>query len=224
MSKLPSYMRSEEERTEAPKLNIGQRVEAIINTISRETGQYGEQYELNVTLQPSNWRTKVWMSYYAVPAPNTHIGKLCLSIERLTGQSFSSLDAAVAAVKSHGRIFLVVTGFRQYDNKDYPKFSIVPDVLPGENMGTPVTQPQTQAMQAPVNIVTPALENANINDLSTAARMWLTVSQGLIGKTIDDATWNIMVNKGIAKDLGQYNLIEVRDDYPYLSEEARKYL
>ena len=219
-SKLPSYMRSEDERTEAPQLNIGQRVEAIIESMERTTeGNYGEQYELSVRLQPSNWETKAWFSYYPVPAPNTHIGKLCLSIERLTGQSFGSLDGAMAAIKSHGRIFLAVTGFRQYDDKDYPKFSIVPDVLPGEQVDTQVAQPQTQQMEAPVD-----MSKQTEVKLSPATYMWLTVSQELIGKQIDDQTWNVMVNKGIAKELGKHTLIEVKEDYMYLSERAREHL
>lgn len=66
--------------------------------------------------------------------------------------------------------------------------------------------------------------NSTANTLSTETHLWLQVSQSDIGNVIDDQTWNLMVQKGIAKELNKYGLIEMKDQYPILSEKCREYL
>ena len=75
----------------------------------------------------------------------------------------------------------------------------------------------------PVNLNAPKA-NAVANTLTTQTYQWLLISQSTIGQIIDDATWNAMTNKGIAQELAKYGLIEMKDDYPVLSERCREYL
>lgn len=222
---LPSYMRPEQPRGtgDIPTFQIGQLVEAKIDSIEETTGNYGKQLQFNLTLpNHGNFSAKAWVKYYPVPAPHQHLGKLCLAVERVTGQSFSSLGAALDALKNYGRVYVkakqskTVTGD---DGKErtFPRFSIAPDTLPGE-LGTPATPPPPpQLQQAPK-------PNLVANVLTTETKLWLQVSQSDIGQVIDDMTWNLMVNKGIAKELMKYDLIEMRDGYPVLSEKCREYL
>ena len=211
-------MRPEQERGEAPEFTVNQQVEATIDNIQKVTGQYGEQYQFDVTLQPSGWRARAWIKYYPVPAPNQYLGKLCLAIERVTGQAFSSVDGAVAALKSYGKVYLKVTGFRTYEDKEYPKFAIAPDALPGEQVQQPAAQPK---MEAPVDLNAP---KATKNDLSTAAYNWLVANMSLIGGKIPDTAWNKLRELRLVGDFSKYNLIEMKYDEPYLSERARDYL
>lgn len=216
-------MRPEQERGQAPEFTVGQQVEATIDSIERTQGQYGEQYQFDVSLKPSGWRARAWIKYYPVPAPNQYLGKLCLAIERVTGQSFSSVDTAIAALKSYGKIYLRVSGFnnKQQDDgsvKSYPKFAVAPDNLPGEQAQQPITQPK---MEPVTDLNAP---KSTKNDLSTAAYKWLAGNIMLIGEKIPDTAWNKLVELKLVGDFAKYSLIEMKYDEPYLSERARDYL
>ena len=212
--------------TDAPQFQIGQQVEAKINDIEQITGEYGKQLQFTLTLIPSDYSAKAWVSYYPVPAPNTHIGKLCLSIERVTKQSFTSVSEAIAALKNYGRIYVRAKASKTITGDDgqertYPRLSIAPDTLPGEQPQQTI-QPPT-GLKPPVNLNAPK-PNAVANTLTTQTYQWLIVSQSDIGQVIDDATWNQMVNLGVAQELGKYGLIEYKDQYPVLSEKCREFL
>lgn len=88
---------------------------------------------------------------------------------------------------------------------------------------TGVKPAQQAGLKPPVNLNAPK-DVLTANALSTETYQWLVISQSTIGQVIDDATWNAMRNKGIAQELGKYGLIEMKDDYPVLSEKAREYL
>ena len=237
-------MRPEQPRgtTEAPQFQIGQQVEATINDIEQVTGEYGKQLQLSLTLIPSGYSARAWVKYYPTPAPHQHLGKLCLAIERVTGQSFSSLDTAIAALKSYGRIYVRAKASKTVTGDDgtertFPRFSVAPDTLPGEQPQQAVQPPQAPVQpptglkplvdlnkpQAPQPQPAPK-DNLTANTLTTETYQWLLVSQSDIGQVLDGPTWNNMRNLGIAQELAKYGLVSFVDGQPVLSEKCREYL
>lgn len=217
MSNLPGYMRPEQPRGEIPQFNVGEQVEVNVQQIQETTGKFGKQLQIDGTIPSRNdWRARAWIKYYPVPAPNQYLGKLCLAIERVTGQTFSSLDAAIGALKSYGRMYFRVTGSNRVTGDDgetrvYPKFAVVAEVLPGE---------QTGAQYEQAGLPHPALQN----DLSNQTKIFLEVNQQVIGNKIADKLYNLLTNQGIIQELNKLGLIEWKDQEPYLSERARKYI
>jgi len=223
-------MRPEQQQGEMPNFTLGEKLELHITNIQETTGKFGKQLQIDGTMPAKNgWRGRAWIKYYPQPAPNQYLGKLCLAVERVTKQNYGNLNAVIDALRNYGRIYVEVKGFNTVDGKfnpdgtlvQYPKFAVAPDTLPGEQpqqtFQSPPPQPPAQIQQAPK-------PNAVANTLTTETKMWLQVSQSDIGNVIDDAMWNTLVQRGIAKELFKYGLIEYKDEYPVLSEKAREYL
>jgi len=220
---LPSYMRQEQPRGEQrdiPQFNVGERVEAKIENWEETTGKYGLQIQFNVVLQPSGYPRKTWVRYYAVPQPNQYLGKLCLAIERVTGQSYGSVTDALNALKSYGRIFLIakqpkiVTG-DDGTTRSYPQFSVWPELLPGEQatVAPPAGLPSTLPTQIP-----------SATGVSDSTLEWLIAHQDIIGKKILPEVYNDAYPKGVITELHNLGHIKMVQDYPWLSESARTLL
>lgn len=84
-----------------------------------------------------------------------------------------------------------------------------------------VKSTQQSQMQSPVNLNIPT---ASKNDLSTGAYNWLVANIGVIGGIIPDVAWNKLRELNLVSDFLKYNLIEMKEDFPHLSERARDYL
>jgi len=209
----------QEEQRDIPTFNVGERVEAKIDNFEEVDGRYGKQIQFNVVLQPSGYPRKAWVRYYAVPQPNQHLGKLCLAIERMTGQPYNSVMDALNALKNHGRIFLtakqpkVVTGDDGV-TRSYPQFSVWPELLPGEQ----ATQPQTGLPSAlPTQITTETSLNEKVYD-------WLVANQDIIGKQIPSEVYNKFIGQGIIEELHRLGHVKMVQEYPWLTEGARTLL
>jgi len=223
-------MRPEQQSGDVPQFQLGEKLELQITSIEETTGRFGKQLQIDGTMPAKNgWRGRAWIKYYPTPAPNQYLGKLCLAIERVNKQTYQNLNSAIDAIRSHGKIYVEVKGFNTVAGKNnpdgtpiqYPKFAVFADTLPGEQPQQ-MFQPPT-GMKPPVNLNAPK-PNAVANTLTTQTYQWLIVSQSDIGQVIDDATWNQMVNLGVAQELGKYGLIEYKDQYPVLSEKCREFL
>jgi len=216
---------------------MGEQLELNVVSIEEITGKFGKQLQIDGTFPAKNgWRGRVWIKYYPVPAPNQHLGKLCLAIQRVTGQQFSSLDAAINAIRSYGRIFLRVSGFNTVAGKvnpdgtliQYPKFQVYPEVLPGEG-----TQPQTQ-QQAPLKASAVFLEGlAPANMKGTPQERLIAFIRNhvdLIGKPLDDTLWNQiyeneLMDDGPVSNLlrdGGYLQLDQQTSKPVIAEKARE--
>lgn len=219
-------MRPEQPAQTPPQFQIGQRVEATINDIifkpkksdeNPQGSKYGPQYQFELTLKPSGYQRRAWIQYYPVPQPNQYLGQLCLAIERVVGQPFQTLDGAIQALKSYGKIYVKVKGFKQGTQQQpdgtfrmFPTFSVVPDVLPGE-----------QPYQQPPQITPPSAAKL---DLSTETLNWVSSFQHIIGKRIPDTVYNSIALTPIPAELTKLGIMQMIDDYPVLTEKARNYL
>lgn len=218
---LPSYMRPETPQGETPKLTLGEQLETKIQSIEKVSGQYGDQYQIDSALD-SGWNARAWIKYYAVPAPNQHLGKLCLAIERVTGQTFSSVEQAVNALKSYGRIYLKVSGFRTFEGKEYPKFAVFPDILPGEEASAPSMQRPTQPISSGLPSALPTSVSAS--SVSSPTLEWVIANQNIIGQKIPPEIYNKTIGDGILEELHELGYIKTVHDYPWLGENTRQLL
>ena len=218
---LPSYMRPETPQGETPQLALGQQLEIKIQSIEKVSGQYGDQLQIDGALE-SGWNARAWIKYYAVPAPNQYLGKLCLAIERVTGQTFSSVEQAVNALKSYGRIYLRVSGFRTYEGKQYPKFAVFADILPGEQASAPSYQPPTQTAPSGLPSALPA--SAPTSLVSQPTLDWVIANQNIIGQKIPPELYNATIGNGVIEELHGLGYVKTVHDYPWLAESARTLL
>ena len=123
----------------------------------------------------------------------------------------------IAEVLSDDEAKWIGNSLRCVLHQDYPGLGKKGLIWTGEKAG------QQAGLKPPVNLNAPK-GNLVANVLTTETKMWLQASQSDIGNIIDDQAWNLMVQKGIAKELFKYDLIEYKDDYPVLSEKCREYL
>lgn len=212
-------MRPETPQGETPQLTIGQQLEVKIQSIEKVSGQYGDQLQIDGALE-SGWNARAWIKYYAVPAPNQYLGKLCLAIERVTGQTFSSVEQAINALKSYGRIYLKVSGFRTYEGKQYPKFAVFPEFLPGEQASAPSYQRPAQTSPSGLPTALPS----SVSPVSRATLDWVIDNQNIIGQKIPPELYNKTVGNGVIEELHGLGYIKVVQDYPWLGENARTLL
>lgn len=135
--KIPSYMK---EAVPPPQLEKDTIVEAAIVSITRVEGQYGPQIQFDLKLG-DGYQARAWVKDYETPSVASKLGQLCILIEREVGQSFQSVDGALRALKSLGKVFLEVTGHRDFNDQPYPKFAIVTSKLPTTEPYKPASQP-----------------------------------------------------------------------------------
>jgi len=207
------------EQRDIPTFNVGERVEAKIDSIEETTGDYGKQFQFNTTLA-SSYPVKAWVKYYAVPQPNQYLGKLCLAIERVNKQSYASINDAINALKNYGKIFLEAKNPKQVTGTDgvtrtYPRFGVWPELLPGEQAKAPLPAglPSTLPTQIP-----------STTGVSDGTLEWLIAHQDIIGKKILPEVYNNAYPKGVITELHNLGHIKMVQDYPWLSESARTLL
>jgi len=121
-------------------------------------------------------------------------------------------------LKSYGKIYLKVTGFRAYQGKEYPKFGVVPDILPGERLQ------QTPQSSSGLPTSLPTSPPVKQSGVSQATVDWLIAHQDIIGQKIPPEVYNKNIGNGVIEELHSNNFIEVVHDYPWISERARKLL
>lgn len=223
-------MRPEQPQGETPDYQMGERLELQVTSIEETTGKFGKQLQIDGTLPAKNgWRGRAWIKYYPVPAPNQHLGKLCLAIQRVTGQQYTTLNAAIDALKSYGRIYVTVTGFNQVTQQDgsvrsYPKFRVYPDRLPGEQPQQTMTPKPAlpQKPTLPTKVGLPEKPATPHEKMVAFIRRHVD----LIGKAMPDTVWNeeLALDDDLVQELVKEGLAYMKADEPYLDEKARQYV
>ena len=215
---LPPYMRQSQP---PPPVQIGQTIEARIDSIELVEGQYGKQYQfmMTLTIQGKEHQQRAWVKYYDTPTPKTKLGKLCLAVHRVTQQMHQNVQSAVDALKTYGRVYITVTKFTTADDGTmYPRFGIIADYLPGEQPGQvapiPTTLPPQQVNQPLPPQIPSTLE---------AMKAWIAENQGLIGQAIPSEVYNKM-DKAVIDELVANELAYSKYDMPHLDDRAKEFL
>lgn len=239
-SRLPPGMKEAaptRQQQDIPEFYVGQRVEGQITSMipSEYTDQKGkrDQIQFDVKLIPSGYEARAWISYYPVPNPKQHIGKLYIAIQEATGKVYQDVDKAMAALREYGRIFLEVTGFNPSRTGDimYPKFGVVPNQLPKTESQQSQPQPVLPTQKPTVSLPTIADEQPTTPHGKMVA--WIRRHPELVGNFIPiETVYNMelaqdpdvipeLVKEGLA-----YNKAPApnQEPLPFLDEKARTYL
>ena len=106
-------------------------------------GRYKPQIEWRVKLdkEHENYEAKIWTTYYEEPSDKSILGILCLTYMKLAKQPFEKVSEVLEAIRKQGKVYVKVTGFREWNEKTYPKFQVNPTRIPGIQNNLPTTGP-----------------------------------------------------------------------------------
>ena len=132
-----------------PDVEEGDVLKANIDTFKREKGEYGEQICFNLSFA-DGYKTKAWVSFYERPSERSKLGKILIKLHGKTGVAYQNIEQALDGLRNYGVIFVKVSGYREYEDQTFPKFTIVADKLPKKQQQTKVTEEQPATKQQPL--------------------------------------------------------------------------
>ena len=102
-------------------------------------GKYGQQIRFNLVL-PNGYECASWMKYYSEPSDKSALGSLSITFMNAIKGPVESVKDVLEGIKKLGCVYVKCSGFREYNEKLYPKFKVVPNKFPPtqENIGTPM--------------------------------------------------------------------------------------
>ena len=145
MSKL-DFIREKTDQTGSPP-NIKEESETTAKIISLEypvssdfknkDGSQKLQVKFNLELD-GGYLFPCWISYYTEPVSLSNIAKICQTLADKTGAKPHTVNEALQLLKEHGRIYVKCTGYRTWNDQDYPKFGVVTEKLPDAQKTKPL--------------------------------------------------------------------------------------
>ena len=128
-----------------PKFEVGQTVKASIIDLKYPIKGQFEKENIEVKCQlETGYICRAWITYYREPYEKSTIANLLTTLMKTVNMNFGSVDEALDALKSYGKIFLRCIGFRKTGIFDYPKFKVVTDILPSVQASLQVNSEQTR--------------------------------------------------------------------------------
>lgn len=121
----PNYLKT---ASPPPKVSQGQIIPAKITSIDKVDGKFGPQIQYRLDID--GYVTSVWQNHYDIPSTSSQVGRLCITLEKMTEHRYESLPEALKALKNYGVIYVRAVGKREKNGVEYPKFEIVIDTLP----------------------------------------------------------------------------------------------
>jgi hypothetical protein len=58
------------------------------------------------------------------------LGALIQHVQKVVGKEYQTIENAILGIERYGRLFVRVSGFREWNGKMYPKFKVISDKLP----------------------------------------------------------------------------------------------
>jgi len=118
-----------------PELKEGETLLATILDMRYPVeGKYKPQIEWQIQLDKEHdkYDAKMWTTFYEEPSDKSILGRLCITYMNFAKGAYGKVSEVLEAIRRHGKIFVKVTGFREWNEKLYPKFQVNPTKLPGE--------------------------------------------------------------------------------------------
>lgn len=166
-----------------------------------------QQIELALRLQ-NGFEFKSWLTYYERPSIKSKLGKLCKTLMASTGVQYQSLKEFLDDLKKYGRLFVQVSGYRTWEDEEYPKFSILSTKLPEPKKE--ITKPQT--------VASPQKVSAETID-------FIVRNQGIIdsGLPLNEGDWNTTIPFHVRLELLQKGLIEKKEGLYFFTKEVAQF-
>jgi len=186
------------------------------------TGKYKEQAQWRIQLD-NGYETSVWMAFYEKPSERSVLGQLCITFMNMTQMPFNKVGDVLEAIKKHGKIYVKCSGFREWNEKLYPKFKVVSTKLPPLQPKVEPTKPspakeptqpsvQPSSQQEALQLTPEALEAIRVNADIIAAGLPLNEN--------DFTTFPAKVRLELLKR----KLVERRNEFYWFTEAASSFL
>jgi len=114
-----------------PEMKEGEIVTArVVDVEYPVEGRYGKQIRFRLVL-PNGYECSSWVKYYDEPSDKSVLGNLSITfMERIKGPVESVKEVLEGLKKTVGSVYVKCSGFREYEDRLYPKLKVVPDKLP----------------------------------------------------------------------------------------------
>lgn len=157
----------------------------------------------------------VWMPYYETPSERSSEGILCNTLMALKKTEYNTVKEAFEELRNHGYVYVKVSGFREWNEKLYPKFKIVPNKLP--------------PLQTRIDSTTPSHAEKGITQppkVSSETMDFLEKSKEIIelGIPLNDDDWNSTVPAKVRAELLKHKLIQKKEGFYFFAENVNSFL
>lgn len=171
-----------------------------------------QQIEFNLRLE-NGFEFKCWLAFYERPSVKSKLGKLCTKLMVITGVEYQSVKEFLDSLNKYGQLFVQVTGYRTFEDEEYPKFSIVSTKLPKKKS---VRKPAQTT--APPSI--PAV--AALQKISVETAEFIQKSQSIIDKglPLNEKDWNTIVPVQTRLELLQNGLVEEKEHLYFFTRKV----
>jgi len=128
-----------------PEMKEGEVVTArVVDVEYPVEGRYGKQVRFRLAL-PNGYECSSWMKYYDEPSDKSALGSLSITfMDRIKGPVESVKEVLEGLKKTVGRVYVKCKGFREYEDRLYPKFQVVSDRLPSMQRSIDVASKQSE--------------------------------------------------------------------------------
>lgn len=133
-----------------------------------DAGREKQQVRFRLVL-PNGYECNSWMAYYAEPSDRSALGILSITFMNAIQGPVESVKDVLEGIKKHGSVYVKCTGFREYNEKLYPKFKVLPNKLPSiqKNIGVTVPKEKPQKLsEIDLNRLTPELREKVLAELN----------------------------------------------------------
>jgi hypothetical protein len=173
-----------------------------------EDGTPRQQIELTLRLQ-TGFEFKSWLAFYERPSTKSKLGKLCQTLMGVTGIQYKSIKEFLDDLNKHGRVYVQVSGYRTWEDEEYPKFSVLSTKLP---------EPKKEITKTPTIAV-------SLQKVSSETVDFIVRSQGIIdmGLALNESDWSATVPVQVRSELLKNGLIEKKENLYFFTKEVAKF-
>ena len=177
-------------------------------------GKPKEQIRFRLQLE-GGYEFPSWMTYYERPSERSNLGMLCNTFMALKKTEYHTVKEALDALHSHGHVYVKVSGFRQWQEKRYPKFKIVPNKLPPLQTKIQPTKP------SPTKKGTSRPPEVSEETLDFLQKSKEIIEMGI---PLNEGDWNSTVPVKVRAELLKHELIEKRENLYIFTEDVNSFL
>jgi hypothetical protein len=177
-------------------------------------GEPKQQIDFRLRL-PDGYEARSWMAFFERPSERSNLGMLCNTLMALKKAEYKSVKEALEELKEHGRVYVRVSGFREWQEKLYPKFKVVPNKLPPLQTKIEPTKPS------------PTKEGTTQPPKVTAETLqFIQKSKEIIelGLPLNESDWNGTVPVQVRAELLKLGLVDKRANVYFFSEDVNSFL
>jgi hypothetical protein len=112
-----------------PDVEEGEIWEAnILKLVYPVKSQYKPQIIFH--LESGDQKLRAYMNYYQHPDPQSDEAQLCTALMNITNKKYATASEFLTALEAYGRVYVKCVGFREKNDRKYPRFKIITDKLP----------------------------------------------------------------------------------------------